>query len=339
MVYLYRSVAAKNTTSFIERRRENAIMMSATRLLRHCLAVASIAMWAAVAGAAPEPSPTLLTVNPIVLKDPAQGKDLSIRVTLPMQGERLPIILFSHGASYSKDDYLPLTEFWAAHGYVVIQPTHIESASIGLPRDDPRLPSAWKDRILDMRFILDSLGEIERQAPLLKGRMDPKHVIAAGHSFGGHTAAALTAAHMPDMNADLTDPRIAAAIMLAPPPLAAGFRNVAWGTVSKPMLLIAGDQDVIKGFNDKWQDHADYYYKGPTGQCLAVMTGEKHYLGGILGIHRTEEETPNPQSLAAVQTMTLAFLNTEAKGAKDWDVLRQQLLTSPSTPIGIFECK
>ena len=91
-------------------------------------------------------------------KTTPQGKEILLRITAPRDGKRLPIILFSHGAQYSKDDYLPLTEFWASHGYVVIQPTHIESLSLGLARNDPRIQDAWKTRVLDLRKALAVIG-------------------------------------------------------------------------------------------------------------------------------------------------------------------------------------
>jgi dienelactone hydrolase len=281
----------------------------------------------------------ILTVNPIVLKDTGQGKDTALRITVPAAGGRVPIVLFSHGAQYDKDDYLPLTEFWAAHGYAVIQPTHIESLSLGLPRDDPRIAGAWKSRLLDMRHILDSLNEIERAAPVLKGRLDSAKVVAAGHSFGGNTVAGLVGGSMPDVQSDLTDARISAGIALAPPGLAPGFRNIVWTAKAKPVLHIVGMDDIIKGFNDDWRAHAEYYDKAAGTQCLAAMTGMKHYLGGILGTHRTEELTPSPQSVAEIQRMTLAFLDSAVKRGDAWPRLREALLKGRPPAIGVFECK
>ncbi len=303
------------------------------------LGVAASAAPAATATATA--SAPIVTVNPVVLKDAAQGKEILLRVTAPRDGKQLPIILFSHGAQYSKDDYLPLTEFWASHGYVVIQPTHIESRALGLSREDSRIKDAWKSRVLDLRKALDSLDEIVRQAPVLKGRLDSKTVLAAGHSFGGHTTAALIGAQMPDMPVtDLSDSRVRAGLMLAPPGIMPGFLNVKWKADSKPALSIVGMDDVIPGFNDDWKAHAQYYYERQGGpQCLAAMTGMKHYLGGTLGTNRTEEKTPSAESMQQVERLSLAFLDYYAKGTKDWETVRTELLASRPPIVGLFECK
>ncbi len=291
--------------------------------------------------AAPGAGQPIVTVNPVVLKDAAQGREILLRVTAPLRGKRLPIILFSHGAQYSKDDYLPLTEYWASHGYVVIQPTHIESLALGLLRNDPRIQDAWRTRVLDQRKALDSLDEIERQAPVLKGRLDRRRVVAAGHSFGGHTTAVLIGARTPEMpDQDLSDSRVLAGVMLAPPGLAPGFRNIAWPADARPALTIAGMDDIIAGFNDDWRAHAQYYSERTGGpQCLAALTGMKHYLGGTLGTNRTEEKTPSTESLAQIQRLSLAFLDAHAKGSKEWETLRVGLLGSRPAIIGQFECK
>ena len=53
------------------------------------------AVFAGARAQAVEPSNTILTINPIVLRDNAQDKDTALRITLPMAGGRMPIILFS----------------------------------------------------------------------------------------------------------------------------------------------------------------------------------------------------------------------------------------------------
>lgn len=65
------------------------------------------------------PTP-VLSVSPVVLPAPGRAVDLQVRVSVPMNGNELPIILLSHGHGYSNNlsslnGYAPLANFWAAH--------------------------------------------------------------------------------------------------------------------------------------------------------------------------------------------------------------------------------
>src|SRR5580698_6059441 len=63
------------------------------------------------------------------LRDAARNRTVPLTVYYPVgQGHwPFPIIIFSHGAGGSKDGYRYLGSYWAAHGYVVIHPTHFGS--------------------------------------------------------------------------------------------------------------------------------------------------------------------------------------------------------------------
>lgn len=82
------------------------------------------------------PTP-VVSVKPVVLSAPGRGEDLRVRVSAPTTGHDLPVIVFSHGYSWSMDGYAPLADFWAARGFVVLQPTHLDSRTLDLPADDP----------------------------------------------------------------------------------------------------------------------------------------------------------------------------------------------------------
>lgn len=73
----------------------------------------------------------VISVSPVVLSVPGRAVDLQMRVSAPTTGRDLPIILLSHGQGRSNNlsslnGYGPLAHFWAAHGFVVIQPTHLK---------------------------------------------------------------------------------------------------------------------------------------------------------------------------------------------------------------------
>src|SRR5262245_53216482 len=64
------------------------------------------------------------------LHDAKRNKDLRVRLLIPKTAGPFPVIVFSHGAGGSGQNYFPLTGFWATHGYVVIQPTHNDSLAL-----------------------------------------------------------------------------------------------------------------------------------------------------------------------------------------------------------------
>src|SRR2546423_1983897 len=127
-------------------------------------------------------------------------------------------MLLSHGHGPSNplsslNGYAPLANYWAAHGFVVIQPTHLDSATLGLrDADDTEAPLYWRSRAMDMTHILDQLDEIEAAVPQLLGRVDRSKVAVVGHSMGGHTASLLLGARLTDPHdgteVNLTEPRI-----------------------------------------------------------------------------------------------------------------------------------
>src|ERR1019366_6401259 len=122
---------------------------------------------------------SVISVRPITLEAPDRGQDLEVRVSAPRTGHDLPVVVFSHGMTLTMDDYTPLVNFWAANGFVVIQPTHLDS--LNLAPDDPRTPLAWRIRTDDLACILDQLDVIEATVPGLSGRIDDDRIAAAGH--------------------------------------------------------------------------------------------------------------------------------------------------------------
>jgi predicted dienelactone hydrolase len=109
-------------------------------------------------------------------------------------------------------DYGPLVDFYAAHGFVVIQPTHQSSKTLALDPDGPEGPLFWQSRAQDMSFIIDHLDEIEGVVPGLSGRLDKSRIAAVGRSMGGHSVAMLAGMLVTDSKTgevvDLTEPNL-----------------------------------------------------------------------------------------------------------------------------------
>jgi predicted dienelactone hydrolase len=167
----------------------------------------------------PDTAMPVISVGPVLLSAPDRGTDLQVRVSAPTTGTSLPVIVFSHGYGWSADGYAPLVGFWAAHGFVVVQPTHLDSRSLGLAPDDPRTPGIWRTRVQDLRSTIDQLELLEAALPGLSGRVDRSRVAVAGHSWGGQSASMLLGARVLDTDGrpgeDLSDARVSAGLLLS----------------------------------------------------------------------------------------------------------------------------
>ncbi|GAA2777977.1 alpha/beta hydrolase family protein [Crossiella cryophila] len=303
----------------------------------------------------------VLSISPVVLPTPDRAVDLQLRISVPAQGTGLPILLLSHGQGYSNhlsslNGYAPLAQYWAAHGFAVIQPTHLSSRSLNLDPATPGAPLHWRSRAEDMTRILDRLDEIEAAVPHLRGRLDHTRVAVAGHSMGGHTATLLLGARITDpdtgIELDLADHRIKAGVVLAAPgrggdalaesatELLSFVTGTDFATMTTPALVVAGDKDTSTHLTVAGADwHADPYHLAPAPKTLLTLFGAEHGLGGVSGYDVAETTDENPERVAAVQRLTWAYLRSELyPGDAAWQSACAELLTG-SAAVGQVEAK
>ncbi|MFI1648686.1 alpha/beta hydrolase family protein [Streptomyces avidinii] len=304
----------------------------------------------------------VLSFSPVVLSVPGRPVDLQVRVSAPSTGTNLPVILLSHGHGPSNhlsslNGYAPLANFWAAHGFVVVQPTHLTSRTLtDLVADAPGAPDFWRSRAEDMTHVLDRLEVIENAVPQLAGRIDPTKVALAGHSLGGFTAALLLGAGLTDPDTGnlvhLLEPRIKAGVLLAPPGRGGDVFNgpmaehwpvigaVDFSTMTAPALVVTGDKDDPRHFTDMGPDwHADPYILAPGPKTHLTLFGAEHGLGGIAGYDAAETTDENPERVAALARLTAAYLRTRLHpGDNAWHTTYEALTTGPD-PAGRAESK
>ncbi|MET7683350.1 chlorophyllase [Streptomyces sp. NPDC005423] len=299
-------------------------------------------------------APTMVvSARPVVLAAPGRGEDLQVRVSAPATGSGLPVIVFSHGFGCSMNDYAPLVDFWAAQGFVVLQPTHLDSRTLGIPAEDPRTPRIWRIRIEDLTRVLDGLHVLEASVPGLRGRLDRDHIAVAGHSWGAQTASALLGARVLDSDGvpgeDLSDSRVGAGVLLALTGLGDAlspfaeehfpFMKPSFDTMTPPALIVAGDHDqsMLSTRGPDW--FTDPYTYSPGDKSLLTLFGAEHSLGGITGYSATETTDENPARVALIQRLSSAFLR-DAFQADDtsWKAAATELEQSPD-PLGKLESK
>ena len=272
----------------------------------------------------PTPEAALTAAYSPVILPMAGRQPLELRLTTPAGGTDIPIVLLSHGhgpSNYipSKDGYAHLAQFWAERGLAVIQPTHASSRVGGLPPDAEGAPLFWRERIAEMKAILDRLAEIEAQVPAMAGHLDHARIAVAGHSFGGYTASLLLGTRV--RGEDFGDPRITAGLLMAAPGRGGAdltkesaerfpFFDVDFSTLATRTLVVCGDED-DPHFTARGPDwFADAFHDAPGAEALLTLYGVGHGLGGIAGLDARETETEAPDVLEATKRLTLAWLRT-----------------------------
>jgi dienelactone hydrolase len=299
-------------------------------------------------------STPVVSVKPIVLPAPDRGDDLRVRVSAPATGRDRPVVVLSHGFGSSLDGYGPLVDAWAAAGFVVVQPTHLDSRTLGVTPEDPRYGDIWRIRIADLGRVLDELDGLVAAVPGLEGRVDHDRIAIAGHSWGGQTASTLLGARVLDTEGrpgeDLSDPRVSAGVLLSTTgtggadlsPFAAEhfpFMSPDFARMTPPTLVVAGDHDdsPMSTRGPDW--FTDPYALSPGPKSLLTVFGGEHGLGGVAGYEVAETTDENPQRVALLQRVTAAYLRSVlGVDDEDWAAVQAELADG-THPLGRLESK
>ena len=296
----------------------------------------------------------VVSVAPVTLSAPGRAVPLEVRVSAHATGGDLPVVVFSHGNGWNLDGYAPLAAFWASRGFVVVQPTHLDSRRNGFGFDHPVFPTIWTERIADLTRVLDQLDTVEGAVPGLAGRVDRDRIAATGHSWGGQTAQVLLGARIVDeggrVGDDMSDSRVTAGILFAATGLGGDdlhpfaqanfpFMRPSFGELATPTLVVAGDHDQSKMSSRGPDWFTDAYTHSPGATDLLTLHGGEHALGGIVGYEVAETTDENPERVAVIQRMSTAYLRTALrKDGGAWPAARAALRRA-ADPIGHVDTK
>lgn len=295
-----------------------------------------------------------VSLKPIVLAAPKRGDDLQVRVSAPASGTGLPIVVFAHGFGLGMDAYDPLVDYWTAHGLVVVQPTFLDSASLGLTPADPRYPTIWSQRVDDLEHVIDDLDALLNAVPGLAGRADPARLAVAGHSWGGQSVGMLLGARV--VGADgrpgesRTDSRVKAGVLLATTGIGGddltpfarenfAFMSPDFDALRTPTLVVAGDHDqsLLSTRGPDW--FTDPYHLSPGAQHLVTVFGGEHSLGGIHRYGAADTTDESPARVDLIRRTSIAFLRTALGVAPEaWDE-EVRTIAQEAEPAGRIETK
>ncbi|MFJ6608676.1 alpha/beta hydrolase family protein [Streptomyces sp. NPDC091289] len=278
----------------------------------------------------------IVAVKPITVPAPGRGVDLQVKVTAPLSGRNLPVIVFSHGNGWSLDGYEPLVDRWAAAGFIVVQPTHLDSRRNGIGWDDPRFATIWRVRIADLHAILDSLGDILLRAGGPDARVDHERVAVVGHSWGAQTAGVILGARVFGADGvpgeDFSHSAVSAGALIAATgtgdtltPFAAEhlpFMRPDYSTMTTPALVVAGgkDRSQLSTRGPEW--FTDAYHLSPSPKSLLTIAEGEHTLGGLAGEMAAETTDEEPARVALVADAISAYLLDAFKlGDAAWNEL------------------
>ena len=243
-----------------------------------------------------------------ITRDPAVTATLhgqAVRDAAPLVSQApFPLVIISHG--YPGNRYLMshLAENLASKGFITVSIDHKESTY----DDQKPFASTLYNRAFDQLFVLNEMARLATpgSGSFLSGRLDVSRTGIVGYSMGGYgvvnvigggySKASETIAGAPPnrMLAErgaanpeyrkTMDPRIKAAIAIAPWGMAGGFWDAeGLKGITTPVLFVAGSVDDVAG-----------YEKGTKAIYQAAVNADRYLLTFINANHNAGAPIPAP---------------------------------------------
>jgi len=275
----------------------------------------------------------------------------------PAAGEKLPVIVWSHGGMLKADGQTQSSAWGnalAAAGYVVVHMAHIPVtqaqgtalyAEYGLSAAQGQacFGVALVLRPRDANAVIAALATLQAQTPELPAPLDLDRVAMAGHSYGAYTTRTVEGARVdlcpdaarvggipanwPYRDVSFRNPVPKAFMALSPQgPGRFGFFPTSWAGLDRPDSTMSGDgDDTSNGDPEEGEQPADRIF------AYSVMpAGEKWlmYISSPAATHNTFNlnNAAQPEFENWVRASGLAFMDTylqNSGAARRWLAFNQ----------------
>lgn len=239
-----------------------------------------------------------LAVTPVVAPSLARAAatttikvgDRELALTVFRPAAPKGVIVFSHGAGGSAENYAALLEAWSQAGFLVVAPLHVDS--LKHPRKaEYNLRSAFPLRIADVGA---AAGWAASAAPGLP-------LAYAGHSYG--SLMSLMRGGALEAMIPARDPKVKAVLCFSSPGSIQGLMGPAtFQTLNVPTLMLTGEQDVVPGMAPDWRAHLRAFEESPAGDKYAWIGKTVDH-----GLAHHPEHPAFPQA----QALSITFLKAE----------------------------
>jgi predicted dienelactone hydrolase len=243
-----------------------------------------------------------------ITRDPAVSATLhgqAVRDAAPLTGQTpFPLVIISHG--YPGNRYLMshLAENLASKGFITVSIDHKDSTY----DDQKAFASTLYNRAFDQLFVLNEMEHLGKPGSnsFLSGRIDASRAGIVGYSMGGYGVVnvigggyskasetlngappnkllAERGAANPEYRKTI-DPRIKAAIAIAPWGMVGGFWDAdGLKGIATPVLFVAGSADDVAG-----------YEKGTKAIYQAAENADRYLLTFVNANHNAAAPIPAP---------------------------------------------
>ncbi|MGI9308986.1 MAG: alpha/beta hydrolase family protein [Gammaproteobacteria bacterium] len=248
------------------------------------------------------------------------ARAVQLKIFYPEQGGPYPLIVLSHGTFSSIERYDLIGNYWAARGYVVILPQHVDANYGVQPTSFSVMQNVALSRVQDMSLVLDELDDIEQQLPDLAGKIQRDVYVAAGHSIGTQVAMLVTGLQFrTSYDGQLImamEDRYSTLVLVSDPGKMRLMPSEAWVGSGVPTFMATGTDDYgVMGQRGEATEKQSKVLANdaPVDRYLLLLDKGDHYFGGL--VQKDVDTAPDHEGLAIFNATSTAFLDAYTKGS------------------------